>query len=366
MADSAKSGGIKARLQAARERHPLFDHLMATVEHYGKVEGNVLAGAATYFGFLSFFPILALSFAVVGYLSLYYPDARSNLIQAIEQIFPGIVSAQDEPGKISLSQIEGAKAAAGIIGFLGVLYSGLNWVSGLRTALQDAFEIPRSEKGNFFVGKARDLVALAVIGTILIVSVGISSVVSGLTGKILGWLAISGSVVGGILLWALGLALGLAASTLLFYVMYKLLGRPRLASKALLQGAFVGAAGFEALKWIVVNVLGGVGGSAFAPLAIAITLVVWINYFSRLVIYGASWAMTSPLARGVVNRPTDASEAAVVIADEADAKARVTPAAAMALRDADTGPIGRFDAGSAVVGAAAAFVAAAVLGRGRD
>ncbi|MGI8889103.1 MAG: YhjD/YihY/BrkB family envelope integrity protein, partial [Nocardioidaceae bacterium] len=177
---------------------------------------------------------------------------------------------------------------------------------------------------------------------------------------------ISGSVVGGILLWALGLALGLAASTLLFYVMYKLLGRPRLSGKALLQGAFVGAAGFEALKWIVVNVLGGVGGSAFAPLAIAITLVVWINYFSRLVIYGASWAMTSPLARDAVNRPTDASEAAVVIADEADAKARVTPAAAMALRDADTGPIGRFDAGSAVVGAAAAFVAAAVLGRGRD
>lgn len=43
----------------------------------------------------------------------------------------------------------------------------------------------------------------------------------------------------------------------------------------------------------MVNVLGGVGGSPFAPLAIAITLVVWINYFSRLVLYGAAWAFTT-------------------------------------------------------------------------
>ena len=362
-AKSDKTTGVKARLQAARERFPLLDHLVKMVEHYNLVEGNLLAGAATYFGFLSFFPILAMAFAVVGYVSGAYPDAQTNLVEAIEQIFPGIVSPDDEPGKISLRQIENSKAAAGILGFLGVLYSGLNWISGLRTALQDAFEIPRENKGNFFVGKGIDLMALAVIGAILIVSVGIAGLVQGFADTVLGWVGLDDTMLGPPLIWLLAVVLGIASSTLLFFVMYKMLGRPGIANKAIWQGALLGAAGFEALKLIVVKVLGGVGGSAFAPLAIAITLVVWINYFSRLVVYGASWAMTSPDAHERIDRRTDASLAAVVRADVADEEARVTPAAAMALRDADAGPVGRFDAGSAVIGAAAAFLAAALLGR---
>lgn len=362
--ESNKGSGIKAKLQAARDRFPILDHVIAMVQHYGKVEGNMLAGAATYFGFLSFFPILALAFAVVGYVSVAYADAQDNLVTAIEQIFPGIVSNDDQPGKISLAQIESAKAAAGIIGFLGVLYSGLNWVSGVRTAVQNTFEIPPAEKGNFFVGKGIDLMALSVIGTILIVSVGIAGAVQGLADTMLGWVGLNNTIIGPVLIWLLAVVLGVAASTALFFVIYKVLGRSDLPAKAVLQGAIFGAAGFEALKLIVVNVLGGVGGSAFAPLAIAITLVVWINYFSRLIVLGASWAMTSPLAHSTLQRSTDSSLAAVAQADFADGRARVTPVAAMELRDADPGHAGRFDAGSAVLGAAAAAaVVAALFGR---
>jgi membrane protein len=143
--------------------------------------------------------------------------------------------------------------------------------------------------------------------------------------------------------------------------MYKLLGRPTLPVKPLLQGAFLGAFGFELLKLIVVNVLGGVGGSAFAPLAIAITLIVWINYFSRLVLYGASWAMTSSLAGATTTSRVDLSEAAVAVADRADARARLPVLPGLAT--AETAQRGRFDAGSALFGAIAGAVVAAVWGR---
>ena len=145
------------------------------------MQGNQLAGAVTYFGFLSFFPILALAFSVVGYVSAAFPDARDSLITAIEQLFPGIVSV--EPGKRGRSASRtsrDAKVTAGIIGFLVLLYSGLGWLSGLRVALEDAFEVPRSRKASFVVGKAIDLAALAVIGTVMIMSVGISGTVTGL------------------------------------------------------------------------------------------------------------------------------------------------------------------------------------------
>ena len=310
---------LKSRFAAAQERSPLLAHFVATVQHYNEVRGNVLAGAVTYFGFLSFFPILAIAFSVVGYLSIAFPDARDSLVTVIEQVFPGIVTVDGSEGTISIEQIEKASATIGALGFLTLLYTGLGWLSGLRNALAVSFELPRAEKRNFFVGKAIDLLFLALLGFVLLVSVSISGVAKGLADEVLDLVGLDDTWIGPILIWSISTLLGLAASTLLFFVMFRLLGRPELPNKALVQGAAIGAIGFEVLKLIVVNILGGVGGSAFAPLAIAVTLLLWINYFSRLVFLGASWAVTSPLSAEVMAARREAA-ALGVLDDEPDSK----------------------------------------------
>lgn len=358
-------GWAKAKVAAARRKNATFDHLVLMVEHYGKVQGSVLAGAVTYFGFLSFFPILALAFSVVGFVSVAYPDARDSLSTAIQQVFPGIITETPEPGKISIEQIEDAKGAAGVIGFLGLLYTGLGWLSGMRGALTAAFEIPPKEKRNFVVGKLVDLMVLATIGLVMILSVGIAGTARGLADNILETVGLD-ALLGRIVLWLLGVLLGLVASTFLFFVIYRLLGSPDLPTSALWRGAILGAIGFEILKWLVVNVLGGVGGSAFAPLAIAITLVVWINYFSRLVMAGASWAMTSPLASDALQRRPelagfwlpDGRQRWVVAGTGGAGLEGLATLPDDGERDRRT-----FDPGSAIMGAAAAVAAAAFFWR---
>ena len=61
---------VKERFTSAlarlRERRPIVDHVVRILEHYGAVGASQQAGAVTYFAFLSFFPILALAFFVVG------------------------------------------------------------------------------------------------------------------------------------------------------------------------------------------------------------------------------------------------------------------------------------------------------------
>jgi membrane protein len=348
---------LKERLASLRRRFPFVDHVLRMNELYTRIEGNQLAGAVTYFGFLSFFPILAIAFSVVGFVSQAYPQADDWLVTAIEQLFPGIVSSTGEPGTISLQDIESAKVAAGVIGFAVLLYSGLGWLSSLRAACQDAFEMPRSRKPNFVLGKATDLLTLAVIGVVMILSVGISGAVRGLADTILSWVQLDDTRIGPVLLWTLGVALGLAAGTLLFWVIFWLLANPDLPTRPLWQGALFAAIAFELLQIIVVSVIGGVGGTAFAPLAISITLVVWINYCSRLVLYGATWAMTSWHTVAGRARRSAASEASVVIAELAPANARI-PVGRQAAAVSS-----RFDLGSAIVGAAAAAVAAIVLNR---
>ena len=163
---------IKARIAEVRERRPLVDHLVRMQEHYGEVKASQQAGAVTYFAFLSFFPILALALFVVGWIAHVYPDANGDLRQAINSVLPNMVG--DDDGQISLSDIRTFTGWAGVIGLIGVLYSGLGWVSALRTALITVFELPEFEQPGFVGGKLRDLLTLVSLGVILLVAVAVT------------------------------------------------------------------------------------------------------------------------------------------------------------------------------------------------
>ena len=63
------------------------------------------------------------------------------------------------------------------------------------------------------------------------------------------------------------------------------------------SGALLGAVGFEILKQASQLLIKSTEGQpAFQAFGIALILVVWINYFSRVILYAAAWAWTHPLA----------------------------------------------------------------------
>ena len=279
---------VKERAEELRRRRPLVDHVVRMVQHYGAVKGNLQAGAVTYFGFLSFFPILALAFFVVGYVSMVYPDARDVLLETLDGLFSDI--------DLDLSAFEEGAGVAGLVGLLGVLYAGLGWLSAMREALIVMFEEPAREQPNFVVGKLRDLVTLALIGVILMVSVAVTGLVSGFTTDLLGWVGLDQELEP--LVEVLTVLLGLAANVLLFFTMFELLARPAAPRGAVVSGAVLGAVGFELLKRLSFLLLGTTKDSdAFQMFGIALILVVWIYYFSRVVMYAAAWAQTAPATR---------------------------------------------------------------------
>jgi membrane protein len=96
----------------------------------------------------------------------------------------------------------------------------------------------------------------------------------------------------------LAIAFGLAANTLLFLVMFRLLAKPDLPWRAVLSGALLGAILFEILKQVSRLLISTTQGQpAFQVFGIALILVVWINYASRVFMYAASWAWSAPTAR---------------------------------------------------------------------
>ncbi|MGH3413063.1 MAG: YihY/virulence factor BrkB family protein [Marmoricola sp.] len=302
-ADHAPSlkGRVTSWLDTARQRVGPFDHLIRTLDHYGKQQGSTLAGAVTYFAFLSFFPILALAFAVVGFVARYFPQAQVALVKALQQVLPGMIGSGK--GQISMASMQGAAGAAAGIGIVVVLYSGLGWISGMRSAVVAMFNKPPRERPNFFVGKLRDLVALVVIGVVLLVSVAVSGIVRNLSATILGWFGLGDSL--SWLLATIAVLVGIGANMVLFFAIFQLLGQPEAPHRALWSGALLGALGFEVLKQLSSFLLKSTSHSpAFQAFGIALILVVWIYYFSRVVMYAAAWAYTAPSARA----PREAAE----------------------------------------------------------
>lgn len=286
-----------ARVAGLRERYAWFDHSIRVVQHYGTVNGNAQAGAVTYFGFLSIFPILAIAFFVVGQLAKVYPEIRADVRQQLDNMLPGVIGTGQ--GQVSLATIEHYANTVGLIGLLVLLYSGLGWLSAMRQALQVMFVLPRAERPMFLLGKVRDLVTLVLIGVVLLLSVSLSGAVTGFSGAILGWFGVDETAqlptVG---LSVVGHLLGIAASTVLLLTMFKLLVvHSHLPRRALVSGAVLGAVGFEVLKIVANLLLAQTQKSpAFQAFGVSLILLVWINYFSRLVMYAAAWAYTAPKA----------------------------------------------------------------------
>ncbi len=307
--------GIKDRIAGW---HPVLAHLIRTLDHYGAHRGNLAAGGATYFGFLSFFPLLAVSFAVVGQLSEIYPGAQQDFVDALSGVLPGIVSVDPQPGRIALTEIASNAPAIYTLGLLTALYAGLNWVSGLRDGLNQMLELPTSETGNIVKAKGTDLVTLVVLGFILLLSVSVGGLPVALGTFLLDLVGLPGPV-GTVLLTLLSVVVGLAVSTVLFWAIFRLLPKPDLPEHALWRGALFAAVGFELIKQFASLVLRGASSVPVASLAIALTLVVWIYFFSRLVMYGISWACTdeSTLAELAELEDTD-DEVQAARDDEAD------------------------------------------------
>ena len=311
-------GRVKASVASLRARWPVVDHVVRTQADYSAVQGGLQAGGVIYYAFLSFFPVLAVAFFAVGYVAAVFPQAADGLVEGVEQVLPGLVG--DGEGQISLESIRASAGTVGLLGLAGLLYSGLGWIAALRGVLRVVFELPARERPNLLVGSVRDLLTLAVIGTTLLLSVAVSGVVSGFSQDVLEWLDLGRDATP--VLTLVSVVVGLAASCLLFFALFVLLARPHTPRRSLWSGALLGAIGFELLKWASTYLFAATREQpAFQAFGIALILVVWINYFSRVVVYAAAWAHTSARARA-------AGESAAVEAIDADAADAVVPKSA--------------------------------------
>jgi membrane protein len=279
-------------LRAARATYPAVDHAVRAQDRHREVGGGQVAGAVTYFGFLSFFPLLALTFAVVGYVSSVYPQAENDITSAVEDAFPSLIGSG--PGKIDIQDVQSARAGAGVVGLLGLLYAGLGWLDALRIGLRRVFGT-LGEPLPFVRSKAVDLLVLLLLGVALLASLAVSSLATSATRRLLDTVGLADSLAATVLLKVLAVVLALALDTAVFAILISRLPGAGLTWREVRSGALLAAVGFEVLKLVgTFLVARTTDNPVYATFGVVVGLLVWINLVSRLLVYAAAWTATRP------------------------------------------------------------------------
>ena len=280
----------RGRLRAARAKYPALDHAARMNSRYNEVRGAQVAGAITYFGFLSFFPLLALVYAAVGYISVWFPDAEQAITDTVNDAFPSLIGPG--PGQIDIAEVESARTAAGIIGLLGLLYAGLGWLDAVRIGMRRVFGT-LDEPLSFVRAKLVDLFVLLLLGATLIASVVVSNLATNATTYALDTVGLADSEVATVLLKVLAVALALALDTAVFAILLSRLSGARLPWRWVRSGALLAAVGFEVLKLFGTFLIARTTQNpVYATFGVVVGLLVWINIVSRMFVYVVAWTAT--------------------------------------------------------------------------
>ncbi|WP_261556707.1 YihY/virulence factor BrkB family protein [Frankia tisae] len=270
-----------------RAKRPFLDHIIRAYSRYTADSGDRLAASATYFAFLSFFPIIALAFAVTGFVVDAYPDVQDSLTRQINDYLPGLAD------KLDITSIGNAKVGVGIIGLLGLLLAGLAWIDALRDALRVIWH-QDIEVGNIIMRRLRDISVLAGLGLTLVTSLVVTSLSTSATGTFLDWIGLSGSTAAAWVTGILALLVALGIDTAVFLYLFWRLPQQTDRSRSV-RGAVLGAVGLEILKVVGTWLVGQTTGNpVYGTFAVIVGLLIWINIVMRWTLFVAAWTVTAP------------------------------------------------------------------------
>ncbi len=269
---------MQRRLRELKERlqeTPVVGTAMILQERHGEHAAGQFAAAIAYFGFLSLFPLLLIGLSIAGFV-LDNPQLQSRLTAAMTRAIPGIRAVLGD----NIAALVQQRTATGVLGFLGLILSGLRVVASAKVATTRIFEL--EDEANLVEKKLRGLAT--------VVWLGLLAVLGGAAGALAG-LDLTGPRQ--FLMGIGGTALSLLVDTLLFISAYRILaageGPPW---RDLWPGALASGMGWTLSKVVGSALLARQVASArpvYGSLASVIAVLLYFYLVAQLYVYGGEY-----------------------------------------------------------------------------
>jgi membrane protein len=279
---------------------PIIGLLKETVVQWEDDQASRLAASLALYTLLSIAPLIVVSLVVAGF-AFGEEAARGQLSRQVGQV------VGSQAGSAIEALVDNAHApSTGLIGSsvgIVVLLFGASGVFGeLQTALNQIWNV-KARPGRGIRGLLRDrffsFTMVMGVAFLLLVSLVVSAALSTLTTHfehVLTWPA----------LWlVLNALVGLAVSTLLFALIFKVVPDAKIAWRDVWVGAFVTAVCFSlgkgALAWYVGR---SATVSPFGAAGSLVALTVWVYYSAQILFLGAEFAQVYATRFGTRIEPT--------------------------------------------------------------
>jgi membrane protein len=280
----------EARIMKGRLRSRYFDHFCRALLRFWEAQGGRLAAAIAYYGFFAIFALLLIGYSIFGILL----TSNTQLFDLVRDFL-----AQNLPF-LNVQAILSSGRTVGIVGIVGLTFTGIGWVEAIRSSQRLIWRVPE-QPGYIGVRQALDLLVL--IGILLLLGLSQGAVYG------LEWLL--DRVFGGFLLAMISLLLRVAVNVLLAAALLVAVPRLRMTVRRLVPPVLQVGVGLTLLNTVGQSFVGLVERNpAYGLVGSAVGVLVYLYVFNQLLLFGASWAATSPHGR-VVDLSADDKNAPV-------------------------------------------------------
>jgi membrane protein len=281
--------GVRTRWAALKERRPSVRHVVDAWGLMQRNNGNLYAGAITFFSFLALFPLLLLAVSVTGFVLHSHPALQQSLFAHVTDQLPGQLGRTI---KSSLNAAIQNRTGLGALGLVGVLLTGLGWIGNLRAAI-DAVWGRRPPQVNFIKAKLSNLVVLAGLGIGAAVSIGLTVAGTSLTDQILRAVGLDHLPGATLLLKIIGIAIAVLGDMAIFWWVVIQLPDVDVPRRISVKTALLASVGFEVLKIVGSYVIAHTANSPTAgPFAGIVAVLIWIQLVARWLLFACAWAAT--------------------------------------------------------------------------
>ncbi|KKO46704.1 ribonuclease BN [Arsukibacterium ikkense] len=278
-----------------------FSILGATGRNWLASQAFIYAAALAFFTVFSIAPILVVVVALVG-LVLGESAVQGQLFAQLEGTLGAEVAGVVQTAVIN-SQIDQSGIWPALIGIVATIIGATTVFAQMQQSLNQIWDVaPRPARNNLWIFIKSRLLSLTIIlaiGFILLVSLLLSVALRSIMVFAEEWLPIPGFAMVG-----LELVLSLLVITLLFAAMFKILPDVILSWRDVLLGAFISAVLFTLGRSLISTYLAYTAtASAYGAAGSLALLLLWVNYSSMILLFGAAFTRAHLEGRGKSVRP---------------------------------------------------------------
>lgn len=272
-----------------------------TVALWLEAQVFVHAAALAFFTVFSVAPVMIVAVTLVG-LVLGESAAQGQIVDQLRAAI-GDEAAAAVQTAVENSRIQHSGLLPALAGFGAMLFGATTVFSQMQTSLNAIWGVaPRPTRSSVFIYMKTRLLSLAVvlgIGFVLLVSLTLSVFVRAVIAFAEDWLPVPVPVVLG-----LDWIVSLAVITLLFATIFRVLPDVVLRWHDVLLGAFVTALLFALGRALIAIYLSTTAtASTYGAAGSLVLLLLWVNYSSLILLFGAAFTRAHLQARGRAVRP---------------------------------------------------------------